>query len=428
MTSQAILMRDLPDPRPVVLPGGPNGEPGAVYTRVQLGRLTRAALALTPAGRGTPADQAREAIQTLDRVLAGQPKPMTVTVQTVFLRHPGDQAEVEEVFRGYYGDQMPVTNVVIQPPCCGAALALEAWAVAREGVRVERYGPNALAVACDDVRWVYCGGIQPPDGLEGAYAQTLAALGRMNDTLRLAGCSFRQTVRTWFYVEGITRPEAEVWRYQELNRARSDFYRGIPFLAPSPRQAREAFYPASTGIGMSANRLLVGCVALETRREDVRLLSLENPLQTPAYAYHPKYSGPSPKFSRAMAVLLGDCLTTWISGTASIVSSESRHLGDIEKQTEQTLDNIERLISPENFTAFGVPGAGAGLEELAKIRVYLRRPEDLDRCREICERRIGNIPAIYAMADVCRPELLVEIEGVAFSRCQPPVPAPATDE
>jgi enamine deaminase RidA (YjgF/YER057c/UK114 family) len=384
--------------------------------------LARVALALTPASRGAAGDQARETLETLDRVLAAQPGPMTVTVQTLFLRQAADQAEVEAVFRAYYGDQMPVTNVVIQAPCCGAALALEAWAVAREGVRVERYGPHALAIVCDGVRWVYCGGIQPPQGLAGAYAQTLSVLGRMNEALRLAGCSFRQTVRTWFYLEGITQPEAGVWRYQELNRARSEFYRDIPFLAPTVRQARESFYPASTGIGMAANGLLAGCVALDTAREDVRLVSIENPLQTPAYAYHRDYSHQSPKFSRAMALLLGDCLTTWISGTASIVSSESCHPGDIEKQTEQTIDNIERLISPENFAAFGVSGAGAGLEDLAKIRVYLKRPEDVDRCRAICRRRFGNIPAIYAAAGVCRPELLVEIEGVAFSRCRPQAP------
>jgi enamine deaminase RidA (YjgF/YER057c/UK114 family) len=171
---------------------------------------------------------------------------------------------------------------------------------------------------------------------------------------------------------------------------------------------------------MSAANLVVSCVALETRREDLLLLSLENPQQTPAYAYDAKYSSQSPKFSRAMALLLGDYMTTWISGTASIVSSESRFLGDIEKQTQQTIDNIQRLIGPDNFAACGVPGAGAGFQDLAKIRVYLKRPEDLAKCRAICARRLGSTPAIYAVADICRPELLVEIEGIAFSRCSPP--------
>ena len=167
---------------------------------------------------------------------------------------------------------------------------------------------------------------------------------------------------------------------------------------------------------MAGSGLVASCLALETDRDDVFLVPLENPHQTPAYAYPPKYSPQSPKFSRAVALVLGSYVTTWVSGTASIVDSESCHPGDPAKQTAQTLDNIERLIAADNFAAQGLKGAGAGLRDLAKIRVYLKRPEDLAKCRGICEQRLGPVPAIYAVADICRPELLVEIEGVAFSR------------
>jgi enamine deaminase RidA (YjgF/YER057c/UK114 family) len=115
-------------------------------------------------------------------------------------------------------------------------------------------------------------------------------------------------------------------------------------------------------------------------------------------------------------LVLGDYVTTWISGTASIVNAETRHVGNAERQTEQTIENIERLIAPENFVLHGVNGAGAGLRDLAKVRVYLKRAEDLAKCRAICERRLGSVPSIYAVADICRPDLLVEIEGVAFAR------------
>jgi enamine deaminase RidA (YjgF/YER057c/UK114 family) len=113
---------------------------------------------------------------------------------------------------------------------------------------------------------------------------------------------------------------------------------------------------------------------------------------------------------------MDDYVTTWLSGTASVVHSVSRHPDNIERQTEQTIENIEKLISRENFGFHGVKNAGARLRDLAKIRVYLKRQEDFVRCKEICERRFGSVPAIYAVADVCRPELLVEIEGVAFSK------------
>jgi enamine deaminase RidA (YjgF/YER057c/UK114 family) len=242
----------------------------------------------------------------------------------------------------------------------------------------------------------------------------------MRAALAQAGSSFERVLRTWFYLGGITAPEAEVQRYQELNRARSDFYRDIRFRCSSlDPKAPCGVYPASTGIGAAGRGLVASCMALETRRDDVFLLPLENPLQTPAYAYDVRYSSQSPKFSRAVALVLGDYATTWVSGTASIVNAETCHVGDPERQTEQTIDNIERLIAAENFTRHGLKGAGARLHDLAKIRVYLKRSGDLAKCRAVCERRFGSVPAIYAVADICRPELLVEIEGVAFSRCQP---------
>ena len=49
------------------------------------------------------------------------------------------------------------------------------------------------------------------------------------------------------------------------------------------------------------------------------------------------------------------------------------------------------------------------------MRVYIKRQEDYAKAKAICEARLGEVPTIYAVADVCRPDLLVEIEGIAFS-------------
>ncbi len=351
-------------------------------------------------------------------VLENQPQPMAVTVQTVFLRHAADQAECERILSSFYGTKLPVTNYVMQPPCCGAALALEAWAIGGESVRVEHYGPQTLAVSYDSVRWIYCAGIKPKCVSAGVHPQTLEGLGQMCRALGQAGSGFEHVVRTWFYLGNITEGETGRQRYQELNRARSDYYRDIQFRSRASEGSRwSGAYPASTGIGMSGAGLVLSCLALETTREDVLLVPLENPRQTPAYVYQTAHSPESPKFSRAMALVLGDYVTTWISGTASILDSESQHLGDLEKQTEQTLDNIERLIAADNFARHGVKGAGARFQDLAKVRVYLKRAQDFEKCQAICERRLGAVPTIYAVADICRPELLVEIEGVTFSRC-----------
>jgi enamine deaminase RidA (YjgF/YER057c/UK114 family) len=390
---------------------------GAGCSCVDLGDSVRLALMITPRSSGDLREQMREVLSVIGAALDKQPQPMVVTVQTVFLKDARDRAECERAFAEFYGSKLPATNFVLQAPCCGAALAVEAWAIGGKAVRVEFFGPQALAVSYDSVRWVYCAGVTPGAAARGIYPQTMDTLGRLQAALGDSGSSFQRVVRTWFYIGGITESEAGAQRYQELNRARTDFYRDIQFNCSSLASvAPSSVYPASTGIGMLGSGLVASCMALETSRKDVLMLPLENPQQTPAYIYDPEHSPQSPKFSRAVALVLGNYVTTWVSGTASIVDSESRHLGDPEKQTAQTIDNIERLISADNFATHGLKGAGARLHDLAKIRVYVKRAEDLAKCRAVCERRFGPVPAIYAVADICRPELLIEIEGVAFSR------------
>jgi enamine deaminase RidA (YjgF/YER057c/UK114 family) len=116
-----------------------------------------------------------------------------------------------------------------------------------------------------------------------------------------------------------------------------------------------------------------------------------------------------------MAVSGGGRATIFVSGTASITDSETRWIGDAARQTTETLDNIEALISEDNLAGHRWPGKGARLDDLAFVRVYIKYQEDYEKVRAVCEDRLGELPAIYAIADVCRDDLLVEIEGIAFS-------------
>jgi enamine deaminase RidA (YjgF/YER057c/UK114 family) len=237
----------------------------------------------------------------------------------------------------------------------------------------------------------------------------------MRRQLAAAGVGFDQVVRTWIYVNQITSGEEGRQRYQELNRARTDFYHKIQFGTKGRAPRPNTIYPASTGIGTSGTNITMACMAIDSQRPDVFIVPLENPQQTPACAYQANYSPQSPKFARAMAVVQGHFISTLVSGTASIVDSKTVHPGDVARQTEQTIDNVERLIAPENFAHHGLAGNGATLRDIAKLRVYVKHQEDYARCREVCERRLPRVPAIYLHADICRPDLLVEIEAVAFS-------------
>ena len=313
---------------------------------------------------------------------------------------------------------MPATAYVVQPPCEDKLLAIEAWGVARKNgsVEVERVSDHLVIVRHSGMAIAHCAGIVPHTDDDAVHARSLDAFQRMTDVLASRGFSYGQVIRTWLYLGDIVGIENGTERYRELNRARADFYEDITFLdehlAPS---FNGAIYPASTGIGASDRDVMMGCVALATDRDDVVLLPLENPRQTSAFAYGQTHGVHSPKFSRAMAVVADDTAAILVSGTASIVDAETRFVGDVERQTHQTLDNIQALIAAPNFARYGIRGLGATLADLTLARVYIKHQDDYERTRAICEARLGELPTIYAVADVCRPELLVEIEGVAFA-------------
>jgi enamine deaminase RidA (YjgF/YER057c/UK114 family) len=240
----------------------------------------------------------------------------------------------------------------------------------------------------------------------------------MRVLLSKMGVEFDRVIRTWFYLGGIVDDEGETQRYKEMNRARSAFFEGVHFLKGCQPKLPDVLepYPASTGIGTEGRELRLGCIALATDRPEIVAMPLENPRQTSAFNYASSYSPKSPKFARAMALSCGNYATIFISGTASIVESESRHTGDVEAQTNQTLNNIEALISEHNLARHGLPGLGTNFDNLGMVRVYIKRKDDFEKVRTVCRSRLGDVPALYAVADVCRPELLVEVEGIAFSK------------
>jgi enamine deaminase RidA (YjgF/YER057c/UK114 family) len=386
------------------------------HTSLGYDGLKRLVVMVTPEPVGSFQDQTWEAVSTIRAILRQQNEPMAVTVQTVFLKDAANAPAARALFEAYYGDRVPLTSFVIQPPCDGSALAIEAWAVGSRTAKVEYLNRNLVTVSYDGVRWIHAGAGSLQQYERSAYEQATDAFEGMAGMLAEAGASFQDVVRTWLYQGGITELEGDTERYRELNRARTDFFNKVLREMPlASRQNGAPIYPASTGIGTLNRGLVTSLLAVQSERKDVQFTSLENPLQTAAFDYPQEYSLKSPKFSRATALRMGNHVTTWVSGTASIVDALTVHVGDIEKQTDQTLTNIERLIDAANFANLGWKDSGATLGDLAKLRVYVKRIEDYEKCRATCERRVGKTPTIYTIADVCRPDLLVEIEGVAFS-------------
>lgn len=392
---------------------------GIGYSVVELNDVHHVFASAVPRTGETLHEQAQDALRTIEAVNEEEGTRGSIVNQAVFMKDPSQLASVRKIIHDFYGDELPATTYISQPPCSGKLLSIEALGVGRgqQKVQIQRPSDRLVIARHSGVCWIHCGQIVPETPATGLYDRSLNAFQKMADVLEGKGVGFHQVVRTWLYLGDIVGREGTTQRYKELNRARSDFYRKIHFApARTPPGFSGKVYPASTGIGTNDTDLAMSCIALATQREDIVAVPLENPLQTSAFDYAAKYGPRSPKFARAMALSCGPFATIFVSGTASITQSETRHVGDVEGQTRQTLDNIEALISEDNLRRHGMPGLGATLDNLALVRVYVKHQEDHAKTRAVCQSRLGELPIVYAVADICRPELLVEIEAVAFSR------------
>ncbi len=394
---------------------------GVGYSVVDLNDVRHVFAAATPLAGATFDQQADDALRTIEAVIGEEGTRGSIVYQAVFLADMSHLARCQQIMRDFYGRELPATSYIPQPPCGGKLLAVEALGVGQGlgEVAIERVSDELVIARHNGIAWVHCTKTVPQVEGRSVYDGSLGAMEAVCRGFGRVGVRFDQVIRTWIYLGGIVDNDGPVQRYKELNRARTDFFRDIHFLngrAPAGLQRR--VFPASTGIGTAGRGIVLSAIALVSDRNDIRAVPLENPRQTAAYDYATAYSPQSPKFSRGMVLSCGTYTTIFISGTASITHSQTRHVGDAAKQTEETLDNIAALIAEENLAQHGLPGLGTSLASLGFARVYIKRPEDYSAVRAICEKRLGMLPTIYAIADVCRPELLVEIEGVAFSHLE----------
>ncbi len=359
----------------------------------------------------------------LQQLLESRDLTENMVILNVFLADIGMKQLIRNELRRFFGqegdpDQTPVTTYIPQRPADGALLVISGVAIGGESVEIGlAHREESVTCETNGIKWCYIGGVVPDDAALGPHDRSLWTLRRLEQVLLSRSMNVDDLLRTWIYQGNLTFEEDGVQRYKELNRARTTFFQGHSFFhATLPLEFEGVAYPASTGIGADDGDVTVAAVAIKTDRPDVFTIPLENPNQTAAFDYAARYSPQSPKFSRAVALCSNEyCLLT-ISGTASITDSETRFPNAPESQTIQTLDNIERLIAESNLNAHGIEGFAATLHDMVAYRVYVKRPADYEKIAAICRQRIPNTPFVATIADVCRPDLLVEIEGVAVVR------------
>jgi chorismate lyase/3-hydroxybenzoate synthase len=225
----------------------------------------------------------------------------------------------------------------------------------------------------------------------------------------LSGAAASHPVRLWAFVPDIhARMGPGLDRYMVFNGGRfeafSDWYGG--------KDAFPRAIATASAVGVRGDALVLYAWALERPGHPV-----ENPRQVPAYRYSRRFGPLPPCFSRAMVVddPVLERRRVLIGGTASIRGEESMHLGDVGAQIEETFANLATLIVTATGTAGAPPCAEeAALGRLRALRVYHPRPQDAPAIRAALVGRCPGLTSLEVLgAELCRPELLVEIEGVA---------------
>jgi enamine deaminase RidA (YjgF/YER057c/UK114 family) len=286
-----------------------------------------------------------------------------------------------------------LAGVIVRAVACGQPQN-EVWTIRDQGQPVGRgwRQGNATFLVLQDLQ-----GLAPPGNeADEPSHQARRMIQRAARVLEAQGASYRDVVRTWFYLADLL-----AW-YPEFNRARSAVYRELGLLPVNGGGSRRL--PASTGIGGQVSPGAAGALDLLAvtgpPASRPRVQQLSSPAQPEALTY-------GSAFSRGALIRQADVSLIQVSGTAAIDGQgHSLHPGDIRAQIDCTLDKIAALIAP----------IGARMADIAAACVFVKRPEDAPAYQEIAAARgLTNLPAVILVADVCREELLFEMDAeVAF--------------
>jgi enamine deaminase RidA (YjgF/YER057c/UK114 family) len=285
-------------------------------------------------------------------------------------------------------------SIVQQPPLPCAKLALQAYHIeSATPFAKRRLTPTQIMVEKRGLAHLWstrlCAGALSAEFSAGA--QTRAVFDALIDTLSGQGGRLRDNcVRTWIYLKDV-----DVF-YQGMVEARTAVFQ-------EQGLTRDTHYIASTGIeGACAHRYDV--VAMDA----YSVLGLA-PSQV---AYLNDFSrlcatqNYNVTFERGTRVAYADRAHLFISGTASIDNAgRVLHPGDVLRQLERALDNVEALL-----------GAGAAsLADMMYLTVYLRDLTDFARVEGYLAERFADLPMVIVQGAVCRPDWLIEVEGVAIT-------------
>lgn len=373
---------------------------------------------IVPASGADFNEQVRSCIEQLQEFIHQEDIRLFISQQTFFISaHSREEYEersaiIRNQLSIHCGSSLPATSIVAQSPAGERAVVLElicTRAVPDKQVTYKSLsGVNYTVVSFRGYKCVHCAGLMGKaddsitEASERAFKQAVAIL-------EAEGLSIKNIIRQWNYIENIAIVEDKnaPQNYQDFNDVRARYYDQVEF---------ENGYPAATGIGQDTGGVIIGFIAL-SESDIINIRPIANPGQIDAHQYSELVlEGNSaqkctPKFERAKLVTIGSRNYIYVSGTASILGEKTVHEGDVEKQTLTTIENIKRLFSKENQDKLGLDFDVAKIQ-FSHLRVYVKYKKDIPAVQKVCDSELNYKSSLFLESDVCRENLLVEIEGV----------------
>lgn len=319
--------------------------------------------------------------------------------------------EIKATVYNIVGRRLP-TTVVPQRllPASGFALDIYVLDNAADILIEESDGVCYGVIKSDKEQMLFMEGVVSSDFSAGVQEQSREVFGKIDTLLSRHGFATDDIVRQWNYIGNIVSQRLGKQNYQEFNDARTLYY---------SNGAWRRGYPAATGIGASFEGIIVGCIAFRSERAEA-IYPIDNPLQVAAHLYSRSVLvdndvnavKSTPKFERAKLIESEQGVCCFISGTAAIRGEESVNAASAKEQTIKTIENIEHLVSKENLLRSSCRAYDL---KYIKIHVFVKHAEDYEQVRDVVAKAYPQAAVTYTVADVCRGELLVEIEGILIS-------------
>jgi chorismate lyase/3-hydroxybenzoate synthase len=206
-------------------------------------------------------------------------------------------------------------------------------------------------------------------------------------------------LRIWNHVTKINDESSGLERYRQFCLGRHDAFEALGY-------ALRGDLPAASAVGSREGPAVV-IYFIASRTPAV---GIENPRQMSAFEYPEMYGPRSPSFSRASLKRFDEGSLLFVSGTASIIGHRSVHPDSVPLQLEETMRNIERVVH-EGERLDGVEARG--LERITAMKTYIRHEEHAPFIHEQLRRLTPHADLLFVEADICRSELLLEIEAIA---------------